>query len=97
MGGIPMYMCPVDKADVSKDEPAPDNISRVQKTLGGAFNVVWGAWVKKAALRRGGHFTKLDPKLNSVQQRSEFLQAWSKANFDAYKVDRECKLEVDRL
>eukprot|EP00959_Pyramimonas_sp_CCMP1952_P327125 6847881-Pyramimonas_sp.AAC.1 len=67
MGGVPMYMCPVDQADVSKDEPAPDKISRLQKTLGGAFNGVWGAWVKHAALRRGGHDAKLDPERNSVQ------------------------------
>eukprot|EP00959_Pyramimonas_sp_CCMP1952_P123626 2584480-Pyramimonas_sp.AAC.1 len=40
MGGIPMYMCPVYQADVSRDEPAPDKISRLQKTLGGAFNGV---------------------------------------------------------
>eukprot|EP00959_Pyramimonas_sp_CCMP1952_P104927 2193302-Pyramimonas_sp.AAC.1 len=83
MGGIPMYMCPVDKADVSKDEPAPDKISRQQKTLGGAFNGVRGACFKRAASRQGSHWTKLDPKLNSAQQCNDFLQAWSKAEFDA--------------
>eukprot|EP00959_Pyramimonas_sp_CCMP1952_P154380 3229742-Pyramimonas_sp.AAC.1 len=95
MGGTPMHMCPVDKADVSRDELAPDKISRLQKTLGGAFDGVWGAWVKRAASRQGGPCAKLDPELNSAQLRNDFLQAWSRAEFDAYKMDREYKLHVD--
>eukprot|EP00959_Pyramimonas_sp_CCMP1952_P026317 552487-Pyramimonas_sp.AAC.1 len=44
MGGLPMYVSSIDRAEVARDEPAPDKISRLQKTLGGAFNRVWSAW-----------------------------------------------------
>eukprot|EP00959_Pyramimonas_sp_CCMP1952_P163020 3407892-Pyramimonas_sp.AAC.1 len=53
MGGIPMYMCPVDEADAAKDEPIQEKITRLQKTLGGAFRGVWVAWVRRAAVRQG--------------------------------------------
>eukprot|EP00959_Pyramimonas_sp_CCMP1952_P108468 2268053-Pyramimonas_sp.AAC.1 len=89
-------MCPVGEADVTKDEPAQEKISRLQKTLGGAFNGVWVAWVRRAAVRQGTVETvKNDPKLNSAQLCSAFLQAWGNAAYDAYKMDRDLGLRVD--
>eukprot|EP00959_Pyramimonas_sp_CCMP1952_P373309 7817829-Pyramimonas_sp.AAC.1 len=80
MGGAPMYMCPVDEADATNNEPIQEKITRLQKTLGGAFNGVWVARVRRAAVRQGTIRTeKNDPKLNSVQLCSEFLQAWGNA------------------
>eukprot|EP00959_Pyramimonas_sp_CCMP1952_P087656 1834205-Pyramimonas_sp.AAC.1 len=34
MGGIPMYMCPVTDAGVTKEEPAQEKIIRLQKNAG---------------------------------------------------------------
>eukprot|EP00959_Pyramimonas_sp_CCMP1952_P182060 3806669-Pyramimonas_sp.AAC.1 len=70
-----------------------DNIIRLQKTLGGAFNGIWHAWVKRAALRQdpsGGH--RSNPKLNTPQTRADFLEAWSNAGHDAYRMDSELGL-----
>eukprot|EP00959_Pyramimonas_sp_CCMP1952_P041393 865617-Pyramimonas_sp.AAC.1 len=70
MGGAPIYMCPVGEADVSRDEPAQDKISRLQKTLRGAFNGAWGAWVRRAAARQRSYGAKLDPnKFRTAVQR----------------------------
>eukprot|EP00959_Pyramimonas_sp_CCMP1952_P300192 6279050-Pyramimonas_sp.AAC.1 len=61
-----MYICTVATADVGRDEPVQDKIIRLQKTLGGAFNGAWAAWVKRAALRQGlSGSQKSDPKLNA--------------------------------
>eukprot|EP00959_Pyramimonas_sp_CCMP1952_P062389 1304321-Pyramimonas_sp.AAC.1 len=66
MGGIPMYMCTVADANVERKEPVQDKIIRLQKTLGGAFNGAWAAWVKRAALRQDlSGSQKNNPKLNT--------------------------------
>eukprot|EP00959_Pyramimonas_sp_CCMP1952_P360209 7542625-Pyramimonas_sp.AAC.1 len=66
MGCIPMYMCSVSGTDATRKEPVQDKIIRLQKTLGGAFNGMWAAWVKRAALRQElGGSQKHDPKLNT--------------------------------
>eukprot|EP00959_Pyramimonas_sp_CCMP1952_P190776 3989789-Pyramimonas_sp.AAC.1 len=73
-------MCPVTDADVTKDEPVQDQIIRLQKTLGGAFNGVWAAWVKNAAMGQGTNRSeKHDPERNTVQSCNEFIQAWDSA------------------
>eukprot|EP00959_Pyramimonas_sp_CCMP1952_P124804 2609199-Pyramimonas_sp.AAC.1 len=63
-----MYLRPIDEADVARDEPAPDKITRMQKALGGAFNGAWGAWVRKVALSQGSTYIKSGPRLNSAHQ-----------------------------
>eukprot|EP00959_Pyramimonas_sp_CCMP1952_P402488 8434566-Pyramimonas_sp.AAC.1 len=70
MGGPPVYLRSIDEADVARNEPAPDNLSRLHKAPGGAFNGVWSAWVKKAAFSQGGTYIKSNPRLNSAHQRS---------------------------
>eukprot|EP00959_Pyramimonas_sp_CCMP1952_P401731 8417596-Pyramimonas_sp.AAC.1 len=54
MGGLPMRLRPFGQADVTRDEPAPEKIARMQRMLGGAFNGAWSAWVRKAARKQGG-------------------------------------------
>eukprot|EP00959_Pyramimonas_sp_CCMP1952_P177790 3715914-Pyramimonas_sp.AAC.1 len=90
-----MYMCPVADADVTKDEPVQEKIIRLQKTLGGGFNGVWAAWVKKAAMRQGtSGSAKHDPKRNTVQSCNDLIQAWDSAGYDAYKMDSDLGLSV---
>eukprot|EP00959_Pyramimonas_sp_CCMP1952_P079204 1655430-Pyramimonas_sp.AAC.1 len=62
-----MYSTPINEADTERDEPAPEKISRLQRTLGGAFNGVWNAWARKASSRHGGPWVniKSDPKKNT--------------------------------
>eukprot|EP00959_Pyramimonas_sp_CCMP1952_P366610 7678117-Pyramimonas_sp.AAC.1 len=82
-----MYMNSIYEADIQRDEPAPDKVIRLQKTLGGAFNGVWTAWVRKAGSRQGLPWVRIhsDPKKNTVQLCEEFLRAWETAGYDAYK------------
>eukprot|EP00959_Pyramimonas_sp_CCMP1952_P123666 2585296-Pyramimonas_sp.AAC.1 len=80
MGGTSMYMCPLAEADVTKDEPVQENIVRLQKTLGGAFNGMWAAWVRKDAMRQGTIGSeKHDPKRNAVQLWKDFILEWGNA------------------
>eukprot|EP00959_Pyramimonas_sp_CCMP1952_P444690 9311350-Pyramimonas_sp.AAC.1 len=65
MGGLPMHLRSIDEADVTKDEPAPDKATRMQKALGGAFNGAWSAWVRKAACSQGSTWIKSNPRLNT--------------------------------
>eukprot|EP00959_Pyramimonas_sp_CCMP1952_P360838 7557401-Pyramimonas_sp.AAC.1 len=62
-----MHLKPINEADTNKDEPAPEKIIGLQKTLGGAFNGIWTAWARKAGSRRGGPWVniKSDPRRNS--------------------------------
>eukprot|EP00959_Pyramimonas_sp_CCMP1952_P074024 1547131-Pyramimonas_sp.AAC.1 len=62
-----MYLRPINEANVTRDEPALDKIMRLQKTLGGAFNGVWSAWVRKAGLQQGSTWVniKSDPRKNT--------------------------------
>eukprot|EP00959_Pyramimonas_sp_CCMP1952_P307395 6433987-Pyramimonas_sp.AAC.1 len=62
-----MYLKPIYEADSKVDEPAPDIIIRLQKTLGGAFNGAWTAWARKAGSRHGGPWVniKSGPKKNT--------------------------------
>eukprot|EP00959_Pyramimonas_sp_CCMP1952_P257820 5387950-Pyramimonas_sp.AAC.1 len=95
MRGIPLYMCLVADADVAKDEPVQEKIMRLQKTLGGAFDGVWAAWVKKAAMRQGASGSEEhDPKRNAVQSCNDVIQAWDSAGCDAYKMDSDLGLSV---
>eukprot|EP00959_Pyramimonas_sp_CCMP1952_P396202 8301535-Pyramimonas_sp.AAC.1 len=68
-----------------------------RRRWGGAFNGAWSAWARKAAYSQGGAWVniKSDPRRNTVQQCDEFLQAWSKMGYDAYRMDREYQLHVD--
>eukprot|EP00959_Pyramimonas_sp_CCMP1952_P254334 5312714-Pyramimonas_sp.AAC.1 len=82
-----MHLSSISEADTNKEEPAQDKISRLQRTLGGAFNGIWPAWVRKPVSKHGGPRVsiKSDPMKNSVQLCEDFLQAWGQAGFDAYR------------
>eukprot|EP00959_Pyramimonas_sp_CCMP1952_P040085 837916-Pyramimonas_sp.AAC.1 len=89
-------MCAVATADADRDEPVQDKIIRMQKTLGGAFNGVWAAWVTRAALGQElSGSQKSNPKLNTVETCAEFIEAWSDAGHDAYKMGSELGLSVN--
>eukprot|EP00959_Pyramimonas_sp_CCMP1952_P065692 1371600-Pyramimonas_sp.AAC.1 len=80
MCGPPMYLSSISEAEPNKEGPAQDKFSRLQRTLGGAFNGIWPAWVRKSVSNQGGPWVsvKSDPKKNSVQLCEDFLQAWGK-------------------
>eukprot|EP00959_Pyramimonas_sp_CCMP1952_P281006 5873871-Pyramimonas_sp.AAC.1 len=66
----------IDEADIQRDEPAQENVTRLQKALGGAFNGAWIGWVRRAGSLQGLPWVDIhsDPRRNTEERREEFLR-----------------------
>eukprot|EP00959_Pyramimonas_sp_CCMP1952_P304011 6362151-Pyramimonas_sp.AAC.1 len=59
----------IDEADIQRDEPAQEKVTRLQKTFGGAFNGAWTGWVRRAGSLAGLPWVSIhsDPKRNTME------------------------------